>query len=394
MPIADSAAHKDFSAGVSPATTPPPAASTPTPSATPAATPAAPAAHAASAAPSAAATGATLATPAATAAAAREYASWDPEKAKPEEVFEAMLDGKPFRLPLGIQLPYQRNGNAERVYRPFTEFQRNHINLHDYRAGKERLAAREAAIEAREHEAQLRQAQYDERIRQLEGEQERFLKSLELDPESPEGREYAEHLRLMRTSETYRKQVRDSRQLQLRDAEDKVSRELEQRGATQALVGDISSYIQRVCAHEKYQPAGLDPAQVQERYSQLLTSGRLTWPSENTPDYDQIIGGVIQRQVLGILDDMAAERAATVGPVQTELEAAKQRIAELEASKTAEAANANTRREMTRSASARAGAPAGGAPPARSGQPKDPPTGYLSNTPEARERVRNWVKAS
>jgi hypothetical protein len=395
--LAGSDAHKAFTAGGA-APTPAPSAPAPAPAAAPS-TPAASASPAPSApsAPSAATPAAPAAAPAAAQAAGEQAkkaataAGASPAQAEQakQDMIDAMLDGKPFQVPKGIQFAYQRGG--KQVYRPIDEILRNHINHHDYQAGKERLARAQAEIERRDREAMLRDEAFQEEQKWLNEEHERFLKAAAADPDSDDARAYRDHLTQLRENPTYRKMVEDSRKLRQRERADVVTDELGRFDQATSLSGDVATYIERVCAHEKYQ-GFVEPQELREAYAEALQSGRFRWPDDSDADFETKVNRAITEQVQSLANERLALRERFTKPVSDELAAAQARIKELEAAADADATNGETRRQIARSREARAGAPAGGAPPAQGGKSKDPPKPFMGGTPEARDRVKSWVR--
>lgn len=309
-------------------------------------------------------------------------------EAAKQRAIEGLLDGKPFEVPRGLQLPYIRGG--QRHYRPVEEVLRNHINHADYQEGKQRLATLQAELDRRDREAQLRAATMEQREKELNEEHERFLKAAAADPDSPEAAEYRQHLELMRTSPDYRKRVEDSRKLRERELADTVNEELSSYDQATSLTGDIAAYCDRIAANAKYE--GLDGAELAHEYGQLLKTGELRWPDPTDPNFDNIINGVITRQVLALADRIVGERKRIAEPYEAKL-AEERRLREAaEAALNASSANGETRRQIARSQQARAGAPAGGAPPAQGGKSTEPPKPFMGGTEEAEQRRRAWVQ--
>lgn len=386
MPQLDqSQAHQDFSKG--PAATPAP---TPTPSPTPAAGPSGSSAPSAASAPSSSASPG--AAPAANAAGDRAAAAVTAQGGTPaeaaaakQEMIDAMVDGKPFQVPKNIHLPHVRNGQT--VYRPLNQVLREHINHNDYQAGRDRLGREMAALEERNREFQLRQAAFSERERWLTEENDRMMKASEADPDSPEGQEYRDHLRLMRESPSYRQKFKDSQELRERKQSDTVSEGIQQHRVAVGTASDIRNYIEsKVAVHPKYR--GLVNAdELRQAYGQALRTGEIRLPDPADPEFD----GAVQRGVIRLADEMRERAQRITSPLAAQLETERTARVAAEAALEAGKANAETRRQVQRGAAARTTAPTGGAPPAQGGRTKTPPTTYVGGTPEARDRLKKWV---
>lgn len=302
------------------------------------------------------------------------------QEAAKQQAIQAMLDGKPFELDPRLQLPMRRG--QETHYFPVSEVLRFHMNHRDYTAGKQRLEQREAEFARQQRENDISRRAFEARQKAFEEEQERFYKAYSGD-DPEEAERYRRHIENMRDPE-YRRMYEDSLAKRERDAQDEFEQELTRYDESQSVAADVASFIRDFGA--KHFP-GIEPEMVQQAYGEALSSGALSWPELNGRALDDALRVLVPQQVRALFQQEADRRNRYVGPVQTELEQLRQKIAQLEGGRAADDHNARTRDRINRSRNP-VGAPAGGSPPAPGGRRAPEP--FTSDKLE--ERKSAWAR--
>lgn len=303
-----------------------------------------------------------------------------------KDFMEGRLDGAPYQIPKGVHVP--RTFKGQTVFEPLDKVIREHMYHQDYTTHKQRISAQESAFMERQRAFELTQRTVTERERRLNEEEQRFMDVAAGDPDSEDAQRYQLHLHNLRTNPDYKQKYQDSQQLHLRELEDTVHEEQEQQATASGLATDLASWIREtVCTAAKYQ-GKVDPEELRVAYGQAIRSEEIPFPDPQDPEFNDRV----TRQVLRLADDMAARADRFIEPVNAQLAKEKAGREAAEAALAAGTANGEVRRQIKRSADARAAAPSGGAPPAQGGKSKTPRPPVMGGTHEARERLQGWVR--
>jgi hypothetical protein len=320
-------------------TSPPPAATpepaTPAPSASDAPTPAA----------------ATPETPAAT----------DAAVAAAIEEIVGELDGKPFKIPANVKLPWKVGDQTG--FASLAELQKSPQFEGDYRRKTAALAAKERELETRVKEAEVRATA---RAEFLEQEFKRYQEASATGGETWE--KFQRHLDMLQSDPYYREKWEAAAAHHVDQAVDAYAAEQADAEYRQTVASDIRSYIT-----EKVAGTGIDPDRVEQLYIQALQRG--------APLRTSAVDRIIQAESAYV------ERLSQ--PFKDELAKLAQRVNDLQAQHAATAHNERTAVAIDRANTAKVGAPAGGGPPAPSRlKPFDP------NSESVEEYRQRWLRSA
>lgn len=287
-----------------------------------------------------------------------------------QEFLEGQLDGKPYQVPKGLQLPYKRGKDT--VYRPVDEVLRLHANYHDLQGVKARAAERERELGKVEYRLELERRQLETRRTAMEEEYQSLRKAFD-DPE--EGERLARHRELLATDPQYKKMYDDSLALRERDSVASFENDVAAREQAESLVTAVDQFVRDMGAEFP----GIDPDEVVMMYGNALKSGDLKWPGHDDPAFDDTLRWLVPQQVRSMYQRAQEQTTRIVAPVQQELATLREELAALKQQRAAEDANDKTRRDIQRSRDGRFAAPAAGAPPAPAGRkPREPYTSEKS----------------
>lgn len=285
------------------------------------------------------------------------------------DFLEALLDGKPFQIPKGVQLPWKRG--TETGHAPLEEILKSSMLERDYR-----VKTAETARMRREYEDYLgRLRAEDARMSamrsEIEAERERIRKST-TDPD--ELQRLADHYDRLSRDPAYKKYVEDALRARSSEAELAAVREQEMERISAEAVPEILSAIKTIVSAEF---PGVDPDVVRERYAQALVEGK---------------ANLSEDAIRHFASQEAQTASRYVAPLRSELETMRAELADLRKMKekvaAAEAHNAQTQHALERSKAPKTGPTGGGTPAPKERSPRKP---YTSDTlPDV---LREWSRA-
>lgn len=266
------------------------------------------------------------------------------------EFIEAQLDGKPFQLPKGVQLPWKRG--TESGFAPIEELQRGGMLERDYRIKTAQIAAQRRQYDTLVQEQQAREARMAAREQWI-AEEEARVKASFADPDALS--RLHDHFDRLKTDPEYRQLYQDAQNKRETEAENAYFRQTQEQAAVQETATQVASEITRIVG-EQY--PGVDPERVRQQMAYALQAGQAD----------------LSEATIHRIARMEAETVhRSVQPLRSELDAMKLELADtrkqLAAAAKAEAHNANTQHVLDRS-KAPTTAPAAGNPPAPAKAPK------------------------
>lgn len=282
---------------------------------------------------------------------------------EPPPYFEAMVDGKPFQIPRNAQFPWKRGD--ETGHYTLEQIQRSPFLLEDYGRKTRELAEQRRVVEERDRVAARRDAELTARIESVRTDRQRLVEAAKQGGEAFQ-REL-EHQQRLETDEDYRTRFEESEEFRISQRVAEYDAEQARTQATETVAGRVRSYIAEACAKHP----GIDPARVEDRYSQALRTGGADLSAD---------------AVDAIVREEAAHVERLTVPLKGELDTLKQQVAALTAQLQASGHNAQTVAAIDRAKGSQAGRPANGAPPAptRAIKPFNPVTD------DADDWLRRW----
>lgn len=263
-----------------------------------------------------------------------------------EDAIEAILDGKPFKIPKGVQFPWKRGNETGTA--PITEIAKSPFFEKDYR-----IKTAEAAQLRRRAEQEIAQARaLVARTQAREAylrEQEERLKEAQLDPEKWE--RYERHMDMLQKSPEYRKTWEDALAKRESDAELGILRQQQEAQAVEEAQSAVIEAIDRLAG--EFPDA--DKERVRSAYADALIQGRL-------PLSEDALRHVFKQEAEQAGALRAKVREAELSPLQKELADLKAELAAMKKAGAAGAHNASVKDKIDKSKVP--GAPAGGSPPA------------------------------
>lgn len=283
------------------------------------------------------------------------------------EFLEARLNGQPYQLPKGVELPWKR-GN-ETGFVSVEELQKRDMLERDYRLKTAALAEQKRSYEAMQRQIAAEQARVKAREAYL-AEQEEQARQAFKDP--GELQRWHDHLQRYQSDPHYRRAWDDSLRVRETEAELSVYREAEEQQAVIDTATQLAAEVERIVTTEF---PGVDVALVRERYAQALMAGQADMSEMAIRHFAKQEAAVAERVTQPLrseLDEMRKELAALKKERELAAQAAQH--------------NATTSHALNRAAAPNV-APAGGAPPAPPA--RKPREAY---TADKRDEVhREWI---
>lgn len=250
----------------------------------------------------------------------------------PTLYLDAKVGAEVVRLRKDTLIPTLRNGQVE--YEPLETVQRERMLKKDYDAKMVERKDMDRRLQARQVELEHRAAAFER--------EETRLREAQSDPAKWD--QYQQHLQLMQENPQYRATFERAQQVEQYEARDAATRAVEEQAVIEDAVSTATAWIDEIVGRHP----GVSVERVRERYSQEL---RHPDPRLRARFHPDDIGRIVAQE--------AAQVAATLSPLQTELATMKAKLAALEAASTT---NGNTAHALAR-AGAVPTAPIGGAPP-------------------------------
>lgn len=284
---------------------------------------------------------------------------------EPPKYFEAMVEGKPFQIPLNAQFPWKRGD--ETGFHSLEEIQKSPMFERDYRVKTQQLAEQRRQYEQRSAEVERREIELQARVEAATNARRRLIEA-----QAKGGAEYERELRhqeLMETDADYRERFEQSEEFRINQRLTQHDAERDRAVRTERTTERVRDYIREACA----KAPGVDPAKIERLYGAALRSGH----ADLTAD---AVDALIAEEVHGI--------NAITKPIKSEVEALQKQIAALQTQLQATEHNGRTAAAIDRAKGTQPGRPANGAPPAPRGamKPFDP----TKDDPD--EYVKRWVR--
>lgn len=276
------------------------------------------------------------------------------------EYLAAQLDGKPYQLPKGVQLPWKRG--AEQGYASIDEIQRAHMFERDYRAKTSAHAERERQFTLNEKLAEARLKAREDYLKEQQTESQKAIMS----PEEMVKWEATQEV--IRSNPTLQKMMNDALTGRISQAESAARQEYD---AHVELVDETQKVADAIVRIGNQNYPGIDPERIRMRYATELAAGTMPVSTEAI--------GYLYRQEAEFVQKATA-------PVQEQLKQMADKIAAFEAANAAATHNANTAAKIKDTLHP-VGTPSGGNAPSGAATPKQ----FKGKT--LHERGAEWARA-
>lgn len=291
------------------------------------------------------------------------------------EFIEAQLDGKPYKLPAGLQFPWKVG--KESGFATWRELQQGYQTPKAIHQRGTELGERRRAFEEQSTAWERTKVEEEARWKGYQTEREYLMKALNGDEAAQQ------HLQLMQTDPEYAKRFERSLDADAFDAirEHDALRETETKAAS--IAADARDYIREIA--DKH--PGVDPQRVTQRYAEAWTAlDQMTDEGRRAAQMRYLSN---PRSVDDLFKQEAAEVSRVTGPMQAKLDEVLQELAALKAEAAADKHNTRTAARIAATKGSAITAPSGAAP-APSGPLPTPP--MVSHTERA-GRSKAWVAA-